>query len=109
MTTWPPTRDGGLSFFILVSVALLSLRFRLGWAALVILRLVGMEMRVVESGSAFTDVADPTQATLRDVLTGGTPYAPVIDPLFPDRPPFPYGPLTLLWYLPLRDPRLTEM
>jgi hypothetical protein len=107
-TTWPPTRDGGLSFFILFAVALLSLRFRLGWAALGILFLVGLELRVVEYGVGFTDVADAVEAGVRDMLNGVNPYAPGIDPLFPDRPPFPYGPLTLLWYLPLRDPKLTE-
>jgi hypothetical protein len=108
-TGWPPTRDGGLAFFILVAMAVLSLRVRLGAAALVILVLVGIELRVVEYGVGFTDVADAIQSGIRDVLNGGNPYAPGLDPLFPGRPPFPYGPLTLLWYLPMRDPMLTEM
>lgn len=85
---------------------LLSLRFRLGWIALIVLFFVAIELRYAQFGVGFSDVPQAIRGALDEMVRGGNPYVPVPSTL---RPPFPYGPLALLWYLPMHDPRLQEL
>jgi hypothetical protein len=109
LTAWPQPHDSSLAFFVIVAMLVASLRFELGPLALIALFLVGLELRVAEFGLGGTsDVPETIKAALHDMVSGGNPYAPVFDPSLPNRQPFPYGPLSLLWYAPLNDPRLVE-
>ena len=103
MTAWPQPRDGGLAFLVLAATTLASLRFRIGPLALIVLFVVGIELRAVQFGMGFSDVPNTIRAALDGVAHGGNPYAPGSE-----RAPFPYGPLALLWYAPLHDPRIQE-
>jgi hypothetical protein len=56
-----------------------------------------------------SDVSDVTRTAIRTVLNGGDPYGTGYIVSRPAGAPFPYGPVALLWYLPvLRDPSFLE-
>jgi hypothetical protein len=105
----PPPRDGGLAFFILVGLLVVSLRFDIGPLALVGLFVVGAELRTFSFGAGVSDVGAVTRAAIDLVLHGGNPYGIGYAVTNPPGAPFAYGPLTLLWYLPAADPRVLEM
>jgi hypothetical protein len=84
---------------------LLSARFRLGPIGLLVLFAVGVELRYAQFGVGWSDVPGTIQAAIDEVARGINPYAPGA---LANRAPFPYGPLALLWYGPLNDPRLQE-
>lgn len=109
LTAVPGARDGGLAFFLTAALLALSLRFRIGPLAVIVLFAIGLELRLVSFGTGASDVAGAIRVAIDGVLRGGNPYAPVFDPSIPHNPPFPYGPLVLLWYLPWRDPRVIEV
>jgi hypothetical protein len=57
-----------------------------------------------------SDVLTVTSAAIDRVLAGGNPYGVGYVESTPDGASFPYGPVALLWYLPLRDqPDLIEL
>ncbi len=65
--------------------------------------MVGIELRYAQFGVGFSDVPTTIKAALDEVARGLNPYAAGAE-----RAPFPYGPLSLLWYAPFHDPRLQE-
>ena len=81
------------------------MRFRLGPVALIVLFLVGVELRYAEFGQGVSDVAQTTVIAINALLSGQNPY---LISNFAGVAPFPYGPLSLLWYLPLHDPRVQD-
>jgi hypothetical protein len=103
VTAWPQPRDGTLAFLVLAATTFASTRFRIGPIALIVLFAIGVELRVAQFGIGFSDVSDTIRAAINEVLAGLNPYAPIAN-----RPPFPYGPLALIWYLPINDPRMQE-
>jgi hypothetical protein len=105
----PPIRDGGLGFFILAALLIVCLRFDVGPALLLVLFVVGVELRVFSFHIAGSDVSAVTRAAIQLVLQGGNPYGVGYDVSVPPGASFPYGPLALLWYLPFRDPRVLEV
>lgn len=108
MTAWPQPHDGSLGFFVIVALLVASLRFRLGPLVLIVLFLIGVELRFAEFGQGVSDVPATIKYALHDVFNGGNPYAPIFNPAIPNRQPFPYGPLSLVWYALLNDPRLMD-
>ena len=105
MTAWPQPHDGGLAFLVLVLTTLVSLRFRIGPIALLVLFAVGVELRFAQFGVGISDVPQTMRTAIDALLNGQNPY---LISSTPGVQPFPYGPLSLLWYLPLHDPRLQE-
>ena len=81
----------------------MSVRYRIGPVALLILFAVGIELRYAQFGVGYSDVPQAIRGTIDGLAHGANPYVPVAG-----LPPFPYGPLTLLWYAPFGDPRLQE-
>src|SRR3712207_2144408 len=108
ITAWPQAHDASLSFFVVLGTLLLSLRFRIGPLALIALVFVGIDLRYAELGRGSSDVAEAISAGLETMLNGGNPYRDVFGPTG-EFVPFPYGPVALVWYLPMSDPRLTEL
>jgi hypothetical protein len=105
MTALPQPHDGTLAFLVLGATTLVSVRFRIGPVALIVLFAVGVELRYAEFGQGISDVPQTTRTAINALLSGGNPY---LVSSTPGVAPFPYGPLTLLWYLPMHDPRTTE-
>src|SRR3954471_1696060 len=105
MTAWPQPHDGNLAFIVLGVTTLVSVRFRIGPLALIVLFAVGIELRYAEFAQGVSDVPQTTRVAINALLSGGNPY---LVSSTPGVAPFPYGPLTLLWYLPMHDPRATE-
>lgn len=104
-----PPRVAVLSLIVVAITLALSLRWRIGWAAVVVLLVVGIALRVVPS-SGFSDVLLVSEAAAREVLAGGNPYGHGYSESLPPGAPFAYGPLALLWYLPsLDDPGRLEL
>lgn len=106
MTAWPQPGDATLGFLVLAVTTLASVRFRIGPLALIVLFAIGVELRVAQFGVGVSDVADTIRAAIDEVGRGLNPYAP--GPGI-DRPPFPYGPLAIVWYWAFNDPRLQEV
>jgi len=104
LTASSQPHDGNLGFLLLVAATLASLRFRLGWIALIVLFVAGVELRYAQFGVGISDVAQAIRAALDALAHGGNPYTTTAG----DGAPFPYGPLALLWYMPMHDPRLQE-
>jgi hypothetical protein len=68
-----------------------------------------VELRVFSFGVGYSDVGVVTRAAIDLVLQGGNPYGVGYDVSVPPGASFPYGPLALLWYLPVQDVRVMEM
>ena len=97
-----PPRVTVLSLIVVAVTLALSLRWRVGWVAVLVLLVVGVALRLA-GGSGFSDVLTVTEAAIRDMLAGGNPYGHGYEESFPPGAPFAYGPLALLWYLPRLD------
>jgi len=95
--------------FLLLVVLGLSLRFRVAALAVGALLLAGAHMRVDMIGVGVSDVLDTTQRAIGVLQQGGNPYLLGTPGTLPDSPPFPYGPLALLWYVPVAEPRMLEL
>jgi len=88
-----------------MATTLASLRFRIGPLALIVLFAIGVELRYAQFETGFSDVPLTIRTAINQALHGQDPYT---EWAAINRPPFPYGPLTLVWYLPWRDPRIVE-
>jgi hypothetical protein len=78
--------------------------------ALLLLFAAAVLVRVVIADRTGSDVLSVTTAAINRVLAGGSPYGVGYVESTPDGAPFPYGPVALLWYLPLKDrPDLIEL
>jgi hypothetical protein len=84
-------------------------RWQLRWLPVVVLVLCGIALRLSVLGREASDVADVTSNAIQMMSAGFDPYG---IPYMVSRPAgaaFPYGPVALLWYLPVRsDPALLE-
>ena len=89
-----------LSMATLFGVLLVSMRWHIEAAAIAVLVLVGLVLRLGTIDRVESDVLDVTTAAIHRVLTGGNPYGVGYEASRPPGAPFPYGPLALLWYLP---------
>jgi hypothetical protein len=108
LQTGTPPRMVVLSLVVVAVTLAVSLRWRVGGGAIVVLLLVGIALRLVPS-SGYSDVLTVTEAAAREMLAGGNPYGHGYEASLPPGAPFAYGPLALLWYLPsLADPGRLE-
>ncbi len=97
-----------LSLIAVTVTLVISLHWRVGGVAVIILLTVGIALRLVPPGG-YSDVLAVTEAAIREMLGGGNPYGHGYAESFPAGAPFAYGPVALLWYLPsLDDPRVME-
>ncbi len=104
-------RTGVVFWGVVLFVTLLaSLRYRIGPAALVIMVVAGVTVRLVLIGASSSDALIVTVAAIERVLAGGSPWGVGYAQTIPPGAPFPYGPLALLWYLPAKAlPEVMEM
>lgn len=96
---------------VLFITLLISLRFRIGPAAVVVMVVAGVAVRLVMVGASSSDALIVTVAAIERVLGGaGGPWGVGYPETIPPGAPFPYGPFALLWYLPARAlPEIMEM
>jgi hypothetical protein len=87
---------------VLGATLALSTRRDLGSFPLLVLVAVGVGLRLANAGQG-SDVLVVTRAAIDAVIDGRNPYAVGYDVSVPPGAPFPYGPLTLLWYLPFHE------
>lgn len=102
LLTWtgtPPTMVVAC-LFVVVATLLASLRFAIEPVALLALMAVGLALRAAAVGGGWSDVMLVTDAAIRTMLAGGTPYGVGYPESIPPGAPFAYGPVALLWYLP---------
>jgi hypothetical protein len=109
LQTGTPPRVAVLSLIVVALTLAASLRWRMGWAAVLVLFVVGVALRLGTS-VGFSDVLVVTEAATREMLAGGSPYGVGFAESIPPGAPYAYGPLALLWYLPsLDDPGNMEL
>jgi hypothetical protein len=103
-----------LAVLMLVLLVVVAALIRAGWrdagiVAIVALTLAGVLLRSEAYGVGQSDVLTVTVAAIERTLSGANPYGVGYVETDPPGAPFPYGPLSLLWYLPFRDdPRRFE-
>ncbi|MDQ3447577.1 MAG: hypothetical protein M3432_00160 [Chloroflexota bacterium] len=96
-----------LCLFVVVAILFVSLRFRVGPLAILVLLAVGVVLRIAFVGAGQSDVLAVTEMAIERMLAGGNPYGIGYPPGSGDAP-FAYGPLALLWYVPAADARVVE-
>jgi len=108
-----PTRP---TAFVLLFIAgaivalLVSTRRPIGPAALLLLLIGALAIRYEIRANVGSDVLDVTGAAIDRVLAGLNPYGVGYEESRPAGAPFPYGPLAILWYVPVANlPRLAEL
>ncbi len=86
-------------------------RWQLRWLPVFVLIGCAVSLRLSAfAGGPASDVADTTSAAIQVMLNGGDPYGLGYTVSRPAGAAFPYGPVALLWYLPLWwDPILMEL
>ncbi len=85
-------------------------RWQLRWLPVLVLVGCAVSLRLAAFGAPASDVADTTSAAIQVMLNGGDPYGLGYAVSRPAGAAFPYGPVALLWYLPLWwDPTLMEL
>jgi hypothetical protein len=87
---------------VLFVTLLVSLRFRIGPAALLVMVVAGVTVRLVMVGASSSDALIVTAAAIERVLSGASPWGVGYPASVPPGAPFPYGPIAILWYLPAR-------
>src|SRR5688500_841429 len=86
-----------------------SARWQLRWLPVVVLVGCAIALRLAVFEPEASDVSDVTSSAISIMLTGDNPYGFGYVVSRPAWAPFPYGPVALLWYLPLyRDPAMIE-
>lgn len=108
-----PTRPTSVVFlFIAVAIGALvvSTRRPIERATILILLIGALATRYVIRTNVGSDVLDVTAAAIDRVVAGLNPYGVGYEQSRPPGSPFPYGPLAILWYIPVADlPRLAEL
>lgn len=108
--TGTPPQAVVLCLILVASTLLISLRWRVGLFAIGVLVVTGIVLRLDLQGKAFSDVLTVTRAAIDLMLSGGNPYGHGFAESNPPGAPFAYGPLALLWYLPVKsDPHRLEL
>lgn len=100
-TGTPPTAVV-LCLILVTATLVMSLRWRIGLVAIAVLVIAGVILRFDIHGKAFSDVLTVTKAAIDQMQSGGNPYGHGFVESNPPGAPFAYGPLALLWYLPVR-------
>ena len=101
-----PTRPNAAQLLFLIGVALLlaiSTRRDVRPQAILLLLVGAVVVRFVVFDRVGSDVLDVTSAAIERMLAGGNPYGAGYPESRPPGAPFPYGPVALLWYLPMRS------
>ena len=102
LQTGTPPRPTVLAFLVVAATLVASMRWRIDRLAVLLLLGIGLGLRLLPpSGSS--DVLVVTEAAIREMLAGGSPYGHGFAASVPPGAPFAYGPLALLWYLPSLD------
>jgi len=98
------------AIFILGTGLAFSVRWRMGYVVILVLVGLGIWLRYLgQFAGGYSDVLTVTHAAIQRMLAGESPYGVGYEVSMPPGAPFPYGPLTLLWYLPFGDdPRRLE-
>jgi hypothetical protein len=102
LLTWtgtPPTMVVACLLGV-VATLLVSLRWAIEPVALIVLMLAGVALRAAAVGGGWSDVMLVTDAAMRTMLAGQSPYGIGYPESIPPGAPFAYGPIALLWYLP---------
>jgi hypothetical protein len=102
LATGTPPRFTVLALILVALLLAASLRWRVGPLAIGLLLLVGIGLRLLPA-TGFSDVLTVTEAAIREMLAGGSPYGQGYSASLPPGAPFAYGPLALAWYLPSLD------
>lgn len=85
-------------------------RWQLRWLPVVVLIVCGISLRLAFIDREASDVSDVTGAAILSALFDNNPYGVGYHVSRPPGAAFPYGPVALLWYLPLRwDPATLEL
>ena len=98
-----------LHLIVLTALLFASVRWRVAPLAIVALAVAGIDLRFAYVSPAGSDVDDVTRAAISRMLGGESPYGVTYSESVPPGSTFPYGPLTLLWYLPFSSPRRLEL
>jgi len=105
-----PTSVALLVMVVLLATLVASLEWRIESVAVVILVGAGLALRIALKDQVGSDVLDVVAAAIQRTLDGDNPYGVGYEASRPPGAPFPYGPLSLLWYLPFADrPRVLEL
>jgi hypothetical protein len=102
LLTWtgtPPTMVVACLLAV-VATLLVALRWAIEPVALMVLMLAGIALRAAAVGGGWSDVMLVTDAAIRTMLAGQSPYGIGYPESIPPGAPFAYGPIALLWYLP---------
>jgi hypothetical protein len=108
----PTSPSAFVLLFIAAAIAALvvSARRPIEPLALLILLIGGLAIRYEIRANVGSDVLDVTAAAIDRVLAGLNPYGIGYEQSRPAGSPFPYGPLAILWYVPVANlPRLAEL
>jgi hypothetical protein len=100
-----------VAFLIATGVLLaIAARHPLRRTTIVFLLFAMIVVRVEVAGIVGSDVLYVTQAAINRAFAGLSPYGLGYQQSTPPGAPFPYGPIALLWYVPLRQaPELMEL
>lgn len=108
-----PTRPATfVILFIAAAIAaiVVSTRRPIEPATILILLIGALAIRYQIREQVGSDVLDVTTAAIDRVLAGLNPYGVGYEESRPPGAPYPYGPLALLWYVPVAHlPRLAEL
>lgn len=97
-------RPAQLGWALLLAVALaITVLVRANGIAIVALLAAGIGLRLAFAGVGFSDVLTVNVAASERWLLGENPYGFGYPESSPPGAPFPYGPLALVWYLPVLD------
>ena len=98
------------ALFATVATLIVSLRFRAGMLAIVVLAGLGLWLRWSAPYGGWSDVLSVVQAATHAIQAGEPPYGRGFAESLPPGAPFAYGPIAIVWYLPLLgDPRKMEL
>jgi hypothetical protein len=93
-----------------IGALVVSTRRPIARATILVLLIGALATRYAIRAEVGSDVLDVTAAAIDRVLAGLNPYGVGYEESRPPGAPYPYGPLALLWYLPVAHlPRLAEL
>jgi hypothetical protein len=106
---WPDRTAIGVAGAIALTLVAAA-RWQLRWVPVVVLVLCAVSLRLSVMGDEASDVSDVTRTAIMTMLGGGDPYGTGYVVSRPAGAPFPYGPVALLWYLPVvANPAFMEL
>lgn len=107
--SWPDRTAIGVAGAIALTLVAAA-RWQLRWLPVVVLVGCAIALRLAMFGTEASDVSDVTSVAIQTMLHGGDPYGVGYLVSRPAGAAFPYGPIALLWYLPVvSNPKLIEL